>query len=107
MSACEINAGAVPALASTFVLFPLGKKRYALPAAAVAELAQPDVVHAFPHTSPMMSGVLLRRGRIVPVCDIATALVGPGARARIFYLVALCAFGGGRAEWTALPVDGG
>ena len=106
MSTSEINAVGPPASASTFVLFPLGKKRFALPAEAVAELAQPDQVHSFPHTSPMMSGVLLRRGRIVPVCDIATVLVGPDAPARMFYLIALCRFGSGAAEWTALPVNG-
>jgi chemotaxis signal transduction protein len=88
-----------------FVLFPLGKKRFALPAEIIAELAQPDRLQTFPHTSRLLSGVLVRRGRIIPVCDVAQVLVGPDAPARKFYLIATRRFG--RAmELTALPVTG-
>ena len=91
---------------STYVLFPLGAKRFALPAEAVAELARPDRVQCFPHTTPLFTGVLLRRGKIVPVCDVAPVLVGSAAPARRFYLIADCRFEGGAAEWAALPVNG-
>jgi chemotaxis signal transduction protein len=88
-----------------FVLFPLGNKRFALPAEVVTELAQPDHVQTFPHTTPLLSGVLVRRGRIVPVCDIAAKLIGPNAPARRFYLIATRLFGR-VPEWTAVPVSG-
>jgi chemotaxis signal transduction protein len=87
-----------------FVLFPLGEKRFALPAETVAELARPDLEQTFPHTTPLMTGVLVRRGTIVPVCDVAQVLV-VGAPARKFYLLATRKFGR-TAELTALPVTG-
>jgi chemotaxis signal transduction protein len=90
---------------SKFVLFPLGKRRFAMPAEQVTELAQPDSLQTFPHTTPLMSGVLVRRGRIVPVFDVAQVLIGPNAPARKFYLIANRKFGSDK-EWTAVPVTG-
>jgi chemotaxis signal transduction protein len=90
---------------NSFVLFPLGSKRFALPAEKVTELARPDRLQAFPHRTPMLAGVLVRRGRIVPVCDVAHALVGPDAPPRKFYLIASRQFDS-RKEWTAIPVTG-
>lgn len=89
-----------------FVLFPLGKRRFALPAEVVTELAQPDQLQAFPHTTPLVTGVLLRRGKVVPVCDVAPVLVGSEAPARRLYLIANRRFEGGATEATALPVNG-
>ena len=89
----------------SFVLFPLGRKRFALPADKVTELARPDRVQTFPHSTPLLAGVLVRRGRIVPVCDVAPALVGPDAPPRKFYLIANRQFES-RKEWTAIPVTG-
>lgn len=88
-----------------FVIFPLGKKRFALLAEQVTELARPDVIQSFPHTTSLLAGVLLRRGRIVPVCDIAEVLVAPDPPARKFYLIATRHFEQ-FDEWTALPVSG-
>jgi len=88
-----------------FVLFPLGKKRFALFADTVTELARPDRLHTFPHTTPLLSGVLLRRGQIVPVCDVAPVLIGPDAPERKFYLIT-ARKGRSASEWTALPVTG-
>jgi chemotaxis signal transduction protein len=88
-----------------FVLFPIGKRRFALRASVVTELAIPDHLQAFPHTTPLLSGVLVRRGRIIPVLDIAQVLIGPDAPARKFYLMASRKFAG-NAEWTAVPVSG-
>lgn len=87
-----------------YVLFPLGEKRFALPAEGVAELARPDKQQSFPHTTPLMTGVLVRRGTIVPVCDVAQVL-SPQAPSRKFYLIAARKFGGA-VEYTALPVTG-
>src|SRR5215472_14008346 len=89
----------------SFVLFPLGRKRFALPAEKVTELAKPDRLQTFPHRTPLLAGVLVRRGRIVPVCDVAHALVGPDAPPRKFYLIANRQFES-RNEWTAIPVTG-
>ncbi len=88
-----------------YVLFPIGKKRFALPAEEVAELAKPDLLQVFPHTTPLMTGVLVRRGSIIPVCDIAQVLVGPSAPLRRFYLIAARDAGRSR-NLIALPVSG-
>lgn len=92
--------------ASMFVLFPLGRKRFALPADAVSELAQPALLHTFPQTTAYGAGVLLRRERIVPVFDVAPLLTGHDAPARHFFLIALYRFGDAPPEWIALPVNG-
>jgi chemotaxis signal transduction protein len=89
----------------SYVLFPLGKQRFALPAETVTELARPDNVQTFPHRTPLLTGVLVRRGKIVPVCDVAQVLVGPAAPPRKFYLIANCNFES-RQELTAVPVTG-
>jgi two-component system chemotaxis response regulator CheV len=90
---------------NSFVLFPLGRKRFALPAGTVSELARPDTVHAFPSNTRMVSGVLLRRGEVIPVCDVAQALVGKDAPPRKFYLIAKRKFDK-MEESTAIPVSG-
>src|SRR5262249_3749095 len=88
--------------------FPLGEKRFALPAETVTELARPDSLQTFPHRTPLLTGVLVRRGRIVPVCDVAQVLVGPAAPPTPpskFYLIAHCKLES-RHELTAVPVTG-
>jgi chemotaxis signal transduction protein len=89
----------------SYVLFPLGKQRFALPAEIVTELARPDSVQTFPHRTPLLTGVLVRRGKIVPVCDVAQVLVGAAAPPRKFYLIANCNLES-RQELTAVPVTG-
>lgn len=89
----------------SFVLFPLGRKRFALPAEQVNELARPDVIHTFPSNTRMVSGVLLRRGEVIPVCDVAQVLVGKDAPARKFYLIAKRRFDK-QEENAAIPVSG-
>jgi chemotaxis signal transduction protein len=89
----------------SYVLFPLGEKRFALPSEIVTELARPDSLQTFPHSTPLLTGVLVRRGRIVPVCDVAQVLVGPAAPPRRFYLIANCRFDS-RQELAAVPVTG-
>jgi chemotaxis signal transduction protein len=91
--------------AASFVLFPLGTKRFALAAERVTELARMDRVHEFPSTTPLVSGVLLRRGEVVPVCDVAPVLVGRDAPPRKFYLIAKRKFEQGD-ERAAIPVTG-
>lgn len=91
---------------NSFVLFPMGTKRFALPSRQVTELARPDRLQTFPHTTPLLVGVLVRRGHIIPVCDVAEVLVGPDAPTRKFFLIAMRGGGGSSAEWIAVPVTG-
>ena len=93
------------ASSNSFVLFPLGRKRFALPAGTVSELARPGYGSHFPSNTRMVSGVLLRRGEVIPVCDVAQALVGKDAPPRKFYLIAKRKFDN-MEESTAIPVSG-
>jgi chemotaxis signal transduction protein len=72
----------------SFVILQIGNRRFALPAETVVELAPPVRLHRFPHTSPLLAGVIVRRGRIVPVYDAASLLVGRAVSAQRFYLIA-------------------
>lgn len=89
----------------SFVLLRLGERRFAVAADQTAELVAPSRVFRFPHKTPKIEGVILRRGRIVPVCDIAEKLVGKYLTSRRFYLIALRRYGQ-RTEWVAIPVTG-
>ena len=91
---------------AAFVLFPLGAKRFALPADTVAELAVPGRVHTVPMTTPLVAGLLVRRGRIVPVCDAAAVLVGSRVGSKGLYLIAKRRFEDAAEEWTAIEVSG-
>ena len=51
----------------SFVLLRLGERRFAVPANQIAELVAPSRVFKFPHRTAQIEGVILRRGRIVPV----------------------------------------
>jgi chemotaxis signal transduction protein len=94
------NAGA-----NSFVLLEIGTRRFALPAGIVVELAPPVRLHAFPHSSPLITGVIVRRGHIVPVYDVAPVLVGRSSAANRFYLVARRRIGK-TTEFGAIPVNG-
>jgi chemotaxis signal transduction protein len=89
----------------SFVLLRLGERRFAIAADQVAELVPPSRVFRFPHRTPQIEGVILRRGRIVPVCDVSESLVGKRLGSRRFYLIALRHYGT-KTEWVALPVTG-
>ena len=89
----------------SFVLIHLADKQFALPAKSVAELAPPVRLHSFPHTSPLVAGVIVRRGQLLPVYDAGRALSGKSSLAHRFYLVARREFGDA-SEMSAIPVDG-
>lgn len=91
--------------ASSFVLLHLGNRRFALPAGTIAELAPPVHLHSFPHTSPAVCGVIVRRSRIVPVYDASPILIGRRSSSHRFYLIARRDFGKA-SELSAIPVDG-
>lgn len=90
---------------NSFVLMQLGERRFALPANIVTELAPPVRLHTFPHASPLVSGVIVRRSRIVPVYDASSVLTGKQASTHRFYLIARRDFGK-TSELSAIPVDG-
>jgi chemotaxis signal transduction protein len=72
----------------SFVVFQIGKRRVALSQNCVAELIASPVLFSFPHTSPLITGIVLRRGRIVPVMDLGPGLLGePTPQARFFLVV--------------------
>jgi len=88
-----------------FVLLRLGDRRFALAANHIAELVAPSRIFRFPHRTPKVEGVILRRGRIIPVCDVGNILIGKGILARRFYLLAVRDYGF-QKEWVAIPVTG-
>jgi chemotaxis signal transduction protein len=99
MSAPEIHAR------KSWVLLHVGNRRFALPAESVMELAPPVRLHNFPHSSDLIAGVIVRRGRIVPVYDVSPVLCGRESSVHRFYLIAERAFGNA-SEASAIPVNG-
>jgi chemotaxis signal transduction protein len=89
----------------SFVLLRLGERRFAVRALQIVELIAPSRVFRFPHNTAAVEGAILRRGRIIPVCDISEQLVGKKLSVRRFYLIATRVFGA-RKEPVALPVSG-
>src|SRR5438046_10587779 len=89
----------------SFVLLRLGERRFAVSATQIAELVAPSRVFRFAHRPPKVEGVMLRRGRIVPVCDVSEILLGKRWTSRRFYLIAVRNYGAQR-EWVAVPVTG-
>lgn len=89
----------------SFVLLRLGDRRFAVSAENIAELVAPSRVFRFPHRTTRLEGVILRRGRIVPVCDVAESLTGKRLADRRLYLIAVRRYGV-KSEWVALPVTG-
>ena len=89
----------------SFVLLQIAGRRFALAASTIAELAPPVRLHAFPHGSPLLTGVIVRRGRIVPVFDASRVLGGKSPlSATGFILIARQRFGD--ADRTgAIPVE--
>jgi chemotaxis signal transduction protein len=90
---------------NSFVLVQIGNRRVALPAGLVAELAPPVRLHVFPHTSKLIAGVIVRRGRIVPVYEVGLALGGRRSASQRFFLIARWQVGSA-GELGAIPVNG-
>src|SRR5271170_7599722 len=90
---------------NSFVVLQIANRRVALQAEIVAELAPPVRLHIFPHTSRHLTGVIVRRGRIVPVYDAGSVLSARTSSAQRFYLIARRG-AGKTGEWGAIPVNG-
>jgi len=92
-------------LVPSFVVFHVGKRRVALSRDCVAELIASPILFSFPHTTPLITGVVLRRGRIVPVLDLGPGLLGaPSPHARFFLVVERHI--SNSSERCAIPVQG-
>src|SRR5689334_14067104 len=89
----------------SFVLLRLGERRFAVSATQIAELVAPSRVFRFAHRTPKLEAVILRRVRIVPVCDVSEALPSKRLTSRRIYLIAVRNYGAQR-EWVAVPVTG-
>lgn len=87
------------------VLLRIAERTFALAADQVAELVSPSRIFRFPHHTTELDGVILRRGRVVPVCDLAEKLTGKRLHSRRFYLIAWRQQVSSR-ESIALPVSG-
>jgi len=91
--------------ARSCVLLRLGDRRFALAADQVSELVAPSRMFRFAHRTPGIDGVILRRGRVVPVCDVAEKLTGKRLTSRRYYLISRRRQEG-TTDWIALPVSG-
>jgi len=91
--------------ARTCVLLRLGDQRFAVAADQVAELVAPTRMFRFAHRTPEIDGVILRRGRVVPVCDVSEKLTGKRLGSRRYYLISTRRLRTG-TDWIALPVSG-
>ncbi|HXM98570.1 MAG TPA: chemotaxis protein CheW [Candidatus Dormibacteraeota bacterium] len=89
----------------SLVLLRIGERRFALFAWQIAELVAPSRIFRFPHRTAETEGVILRRGRIIPVCDVSTILTGQKLTSRRFYLIAIRQYER-QSEWIAIPVTG-
>lgn len=87
------------------VLLRIAERTFALAANQVAELVAPSRIFRFPHNTGDLDGVILRRGRVVPVCDLAEKLAGKRLSSRRFYLIAWRQQAASR-ETVAIPVSG-
>jgi chemotaxis signal transduction protein len=92
-------------LVPSFVVFHIGKRRVALSRDCVAELIASPIVFSFPHTTPLITGVALRRGRIVPVLDLGPGLLGEASPPARFFLVVERRISNS-SERCAIPVQG-
>ena len=98
-------SGAGASERASYVLLRIGNCRFALPSRGIVELAPPVRLHDFPHSSKFVAGVIVRRGRIVPVYDVAPLLTGRESPLHRFYLIANVAVGA-EQEASAIPVTG-
>jgi chemotaxis signal transduction protein len=89
----------------SFVVAQIGPRRVALQSSEIAELILSPQLHTFPHTTSLIVGVVLRRGRVFPVLDMGLGLLGiPSADAK-FYLV-IERHVANFPDRYAIPVDG-
>jgi len=89
----------------SFVLVPIGCRRLAFAAESVVELVATGKLQTFPHHTRWIAGVIVRRGRVVPVCDVSRLFGETDAPLGRFYLIAEWRAGDTR-DWCAIPAAG-
>lgn len=92
-------------LVPSFVVLQIGPRRIALRREVVAELIASPLLYTFPHTTPLIAGVVLRRGRILPVLDLAPGVSGAPSPSTRFFLVVERRISN-VSEKCAIPVQG-
>ncbi len=92
-------------LVPSFVVFHVGARRVALSRDIVAELIASPFLYSFPHTTPLIASVVLRRGRIVPVLDLGPGILGAASPPARFFLVVERRLSN-ISERCAIPVQG-
>lgn len=93
---------------ASYVLMRLGpseRDRFAVPAKSVEELASASRVEKFPHKTPGLDGVIVRRKRVYAVRDVASLLIGRALVVHRFYLIVRRKYGTA-VEFEAIPVSG-
>jgi chemotaxis signal transduction protein len=93
-------------LVPSFVVLRVGARRIALPREGVAELIASPLLYTFPHTTPQVAGVVMRRGRILPVVDLGPGVSGAPSPPTQFFLVVERRVSK-VSEKCAIPVQGG
>jgi chemotaxis signal transduction protein len=89
----------------SFVLVPIGNRKMAFPVESVIELVASSREQRIPHRTPWLSGVIVRRGRVVPVCDVRRLLGEEASVPGSFHLIVESQAKGTR-DWYAIPVVG-
>ena len=79
-----------------FLLFRLGKDRYALPAVQVAEVLPMLEVKQIPLAPPAVCGAFDFRGRPVPLIDLSRMALGVAAREQLSTRIVLVDYPDGR-----------
>lgn len=98
-------SGAAETQLKSYVIVPIGSRRFSLAAESVVELISIGNLQEFPHRTPWISGVIVRRGRVVPVCGVGRLLGEENESIGRFHLIAEWQADGAR-DWCAIPVAG-
>lgn len=98
-------SGAAGTQVKSYVIVPIGNRKFSLAAESVVELISIGNLQQFPHRTPWISGVIVRRNRVVPVCDVRRLLGERNESIGRFYLIAEWQAGDIR-DWCAIPVTG-
>jgi len=89
----------------SYVIVPIGSRRFSFAAESIVELISIGNLQQFPHRTQWISGVIVRRGRVVPVCDMGRLLDERNESIGRFHLIAEWRAGNTR-DWCAIPVAG-
>lgn len=90
-----------------FLLFRLGKDRYALEAGQIGEVLPLLEVKALPSAPPGVAGVINYHGVPVPVVDLSVLALGRPAESRLSTRIVLTHYAGddGRPHWLGLIAE--